>query len=113
MFAVVFVAFLCLFYFLFVAHVVTCSTLLHTAQMLFEMTLMKFDTQQLIKVHPVLGPVAFSLFILLVVFVCMSMFITIISEGFRYVRDHPEQCKAYDQEQVFADILRRLQRWFR
>ena len=110
MFSILFTAFLCLFYFLFIGQVATCATLLHTAQMLFEMVLMKFDAQQLIQAHPTLGPIAFCLFILLVVFVCMSMFITIVSEGFRYVRDHP-QAHSGEEQEAFVYMLRRFQQW--
>ena len=110
MFSIVFTAFLCFFYFLFISQVAACSTLLNTAQMLFEMTLMKFDVHELINGQPTLGPIAFCLFILLVVFVCMSMFITIISEGFRYVRDH-QQGQSGDEQEAFVFMLRRFQQW--
>ena len=45
----------------------SCSTLLKTAGMLFEITRMKFDASELIGAHAVLGPLAFALFILIIV----------------------------------------------
>ena len=109
MFSVVFWAFITLFYLLFVGKLLTCSTLLHTAQMLFEMTLMKFDAHQLSEAAPFLGPLVFSLFILVVVFVCMSMFLTIINESFRDVREQASAHPDRDQH-IFSFMLDRLQR---
>jgi hypothetical protein len=45
-----------------------CASLLYTAQMLFEVTLMKFDASELHEAAPFLGPFCFTLFILLLVF---------------------------------------------
>jgi hypothetical protein len=41
-FSIVFMAFLVLFYLLFVSNILACSSLLHTVQMLFEMILLVF-----------------------------------------------------------------------
>ncbi|CAF1423607.1 unnamed protein product, partial [Adineta ricciae] len=86
MFAVVFMSFVCLFYLLFIAKLPECSSLLGTAQMLFEMTLMKFDAYQLSGAAAFLGPFCFSLFVIFVVFICLSMFLSIIGDNFRRVR---------------------------
>jgi hypothetical protein len=43
----IFLSFLCLFYLLFISKLFSCSTLLRTTQMLFEMILFKFDSSQL------------------------------------------------------------------
>ena len=108
MFSVVFFAFLCLFYFLFNSTLWSCSNLLHTAEMLFEMTLMKFDAHQLLDAAGFLGPFCFSLFILLVVFVCMSMFLSIINESFRQARDNVNRS---DDEEIFSFMLDKFLRW--
>ncbi|CAF1480222.1 unnamed protein product, partial [Adineta steineri] len=73
MFAIIFMSFLSLFYLLFVSKLSSCSSLLATAQMLFEMTLMKFDASQIYGADAFLGPFCFTLFTLLVVFVCLSL----------------------------------------
>jgi len=86
MFVMIFMAFLCLFYFLFIAKISTCSTLFETSRMLFEMSLLKFDAYELSDAAPVLGPITFTLFILVVVFVCLSMFLSIINDNFRSSR---------------------------
>ena len=86
MFAVIFVAFICLFYFLFISKISTCSTLFETSRMLFEMSLLKFDAHELSDAASFLGPITFTLFILFVVFICLSMFLSIINESFRLSR---------------------------
>ena len=106
MFSIVFVSFLCLFYFLFVSHIQSCSTLSSTAQMLFEMCLLKFDTSELLNASPVLGPLCFTLFIFLVVFVCMSMFLSIIGDNFRLARDNTNK----DREEIFSFMCDRFLR---
>jgi hypothetical protein len=85
-FAVMFVGFIFLFYLLFMSKIWTCSTLLQTAQMLFEMILMKFDSSELLSANALLGPICVILFILFVVFIGMTMFISIIIDSFRIVR---------------------------
>jgi hypothetical protein len=107
MFSFVFVAFLCLFYLLFLSHISSCSTMLKTAQMLFEMALLKFDSSQLIEASPFVGSFCFSLFIFLVVFVCLSMFITIIIKNIRRARDNVKN----DDEQIFSFMLQKFRHW--
>ncbi|CAF1336506.1 unnamed protein product [Adineta steineri] len=110
MFLFVFMAFLTLFYLLFSDKISSCSTLLHTAQTLFEMMLMKFDAYELSDAAPFLGPFSFSLFILLAVFVCMSMFITIINDNFRFVRNNMNMNDSEDQA-VLLYMFHKFQRW--
>ncbi len=106
MFSIVFMAFITLFYLLFISNISSCANLLKTARMLFEMILMKFDTSELIQASPFIGPFCFSLFIFLVVFVCMSMFITIINDNFRRAREN-----LYDDLEIFSFMLNKFQRW--
>ena len=107
MFSIVFFAFLCLFYFLFISQSASCSTLLATAQMLFEMSLLKFDASEFLNAAPVLGPLCFTFYIFLVVFICMSMFLSIISDNFRLVRDNTKKVKEHILVFMWDRILRR------
>ncbi|CAF1622969.1 unnamed protein product [Adineta ricciae] len=107
MFTIVFMSFVALFYLLFVSQISSCASILLTAQMLFEMTLMKFDTQELIAAAPILGPLAFALFILIVVFVCLSMFITIINDSFRQAKENAEK----DNQVMLTFMIRRFQKF--
>ncbi|CAF4231416.1 unnamed protein product, partial [Adineta steineri] len=106
MFAIVFIAFLCLFYLLFVSKLSSCSSLLSTAQMLFEMTLMKFDASQISGADAFLGPFCFTLFMLLVVFICLSMFLSIINDSFRHAKDNQK-----DDQIMLSFMLKKFLRW--
>ena len=107
MFSLIFLAFVCLFHLLFVSNIHLSSTFVKTSQMLFEMTLLKFDANELSRAAPFLGPFCFSLFILLVVFICMSMFLSIINDSFRRAREE----KNNDHEEIFSYMLKKFLRW--
>ena len=108
MFFVIFCAFLCLFYFLFNAHLKSCSSLLQTLRMLMEIILTNFDARQLMDVASFLGPFCFSLFIFIIVFVCMNMFLSIISRSFRRARD---QVNRRNDEEIFSFTFDKFLRW--
>ncbi|CAF1484404.1 unnamed protein product, partial [Adineta steineri] len=107
MFAIVFMAFLSLFYLLFVSKLSSCSSLLTTAQMLFEMTLMKFDASQIMGADAFLGPFCFALFMFLVVFVCLSMFLSIINDSFRHAKDDNQK----EDRLILSFMLKKFLRW--
>jgi hypothetical protein len=71
------------------------------------MTLMKFDAYELSDAAPFLGPFCFSLFIFLVVFVCLSMFLTIIGDNFRTVRDNAK-LHSNEDSQILNFMLRKF-----
>ncbi|CAF1263903.1 unnamed protein product [Adineta steineri] len=106
MFAIVFMSFLSLFYLLFVSKLSSCSSLLATAQMLFEMTLMKFDASQIYGADAFLGPFCFILFMLLVVFVCLSMFFSIIIDSFHHAKDNQKE-----DQIMLSFMLKKFLRW--
>ncbi|CAF1071686.1 unnamed protein product [Adineta steineri] len=108
--SIIYVAFITLFYLLFVSKISTCSTLLHTAQMLFEMTLMKFDAHEFTDAAAFLGPFCFSLFIIIVVFICMSMFLTIINDNFRTIRNN-KKLNQDENQQIFSFMFYKFQNW--
>jgi len=110
MFSIIFLAFLTLFYLQFVSLIWNCSSLLNTAQMLFEMILLKFDATEIIGAASFLGPFYFALFILFVVFVCFNMFVSIIIDNFRLARADIHRVDDDDQD-VFIIFLKKLQRW--
>jgi hypothetical protein len=68
MFSIIFMAFVILFYLLFISKMWNCASLLQSAQMLFGMISMNFDASELHGAAPFLGPFCFTLFILLLVF---------------------------------------------
>ncbi|CAF1389386.1 unnamed protein product, partial [Adineta ricciae] len=107
MFSLVFTSFMCLFYLLFQSKLRECASLLGTAQMLFEMTLMKFNAQELSGAATFLGPFCFSLFIIFVVFVCISMFMSIISDNFRCIRKNVDD----KHTEVFSLMFETFVKW--
>ena len=104
-------AFLTLFYLQFASQIWDCSSLLHTAQMLFEMLLLKFDTSEFIDAQPYLGPIYFTLFILFVVFVCINMFVSIVNDNYRLVPADVHKVDDDDQD-LFIQLLKKLKRWW-
>jgi len=107
MFSIIFMAFLVLFHLLFVSKIWGCSSLWQTAQMLSEMTFLKFNVTDLSEAAAFLGPFCFSLFILLVVFICMKMFISIIIDSFRTVRQNVRN----EDHEILAFMIHKFQRW--
>jgi hypothetical protein len=110
MFFIVFMAYVALFYLLFTSKILDCSSLLNTCQMLFEMMVLKFNVTELREADAFLGPFCFTLFIFFVVFICMNMFISIISNSFRTLRKNLAQTVNEDHD-IFAFIFRKFKRW--
>jgi ABC-type multidrug transport system fused ATPase/permease subunit len=106
MFSIVFFAFLCLFYLLFISKMWACSSLLGTAQMLFEMATTRYNIRSFIDAEPFLGPFCFSFFMILVVFICMSMFLSIIADNFRRVRKNMSK----HNDEIFSFMWNKFQR---
>ena len=107
MFGLIFFSFLSLFYLLFVSKISSCATMLGTAQMLFETLLMKFDASELTGASAYLGPLVFTLFIVVVVFICLSVFLSIINDSFRLARDNP----VVNDERMLMFIWGRFVAW--
>ncbi|CAF0849209.1 unnamed protein product [Adineta steineri] len=106
MFAIVFMAFLNLFYLLFVSKLSLCSSLLNTAQMLFKMTLIKCDSSEITEADAFLGPFCFTLFIFLVNFFCFNMFLSIINNGFHHAKENQKE-----DQIMLSFMLKKFLRW--
>ena len=106
-FSIVFLAFTALFYLLFASKMWACANLLHTVQTLFEMILLKFDAAELTSADAFLGPLSFTIFILLLVFVGITMFISIINGSFRTVRKRT-QMHTNEDHRIFAFMWSRF-----
>jgi len=107
MFSIIFMSFLCLCYLLFVSEISSCSSLLGTAQMLCQIALLKFPTNDLTGAAAFLGPFCFSLFIILVVFICTSMFRSIIIDSFRRARENINNA----HQHIYSFMFDRFLRW--
>ena len=108
-FFIVFISFICLFYLLFYSKLASCSDVSHTAEMLLEMLLLKYNTQGLYQAEMFLGPFAFTLYIYFVVFICCTMVISIINHGFRHIR-RENQKMANNGEDVLLFIFVKMKR---
>jgi len=106
MFLILFFSFVCLFYLLFISKMWACSSLLGTAQMLFEMATTRYNIRSFIDAEPFLGPFCFSFFMILVVFICMSMFLSIIADNFRRVRKNMPK----NNDEIFSFMWNKFQR---
>lgn len=113
MFVAIFVAFLRLFHLLFIAKISTWSTLFETNRMLFQMSLFKFDVYELSDAASFWGPITFTLFIFVVVFVCMSMFLSIINQSFHLTRILAEDDNHHQiASKIRLLMIENLFRWF-
>jgi hypothetical protein len=74
--------------------------------MLFQTTVLRYDIPQFIRAASFLGPFCFTLFIFLAVFVCMNMFVSIITQNFRQSRENIDN----DQE-IYSFIFERFLHW--
>ncbi len=106
MFSIVFMAYLCLFYLLFVSKLVPCASLLSTAEMLFQMAVLKYEIKQFIEADTFLGPFCFTLFIFIVVFVCMNMVISIVNQSY-----HRAKQNQIDDEVIWSFTIKKFLRW--
>jgi hypothetical protein len=104
--SIIFMGFISLFYLLFVSKISSCSDLLRTAEMIFQMTAMKYSTNELVGADAFLGPFCFALFIFVVVFICLSMFRSIIMDNFRRARKNCGE----DQE-ILSFMLNKFLHW--
>ena len=105
-----FMGFVILFYLLFVSKISVCSSLLGTIQMLFEIILMKFDATDIYGDDAFLGPFCFTLFVFFVVFIGMTMFISIINDDFRIVRNN-NQRKFNEDHDMSAFMWKKFLCW--
>jgi hypothetical protein len=69
----------------------------HKDLLSFVVTVSKYNVHDLIEASACLGPFTFSLFIFIVVSVCLRMFISIIIDSFRHVRTNIN-----DDEEIFS-----------
>jgi len=105
-FSIIFMSFLSLFYLLFLSNVLTCSNVLSTAEMLFEMSSVKYNISDLIEPNPFLGPFCFALFIIIVVFIYVKILISIIISNFRRAR-----MDQMDDQDILSFMLKKFLRW--
>ena len=74
------------------------------------MLLLKFDVAELQKADEILGPLCFCLFIIFAVFICLNIFISIVTDNFRVVRN--KLLLAHNEDiETLAFMMRKFKRW--
>lgn len=106
MFSIIFMGFVCLFYLLFLSKIAASADPFGTVAMLFQMTVLKYSTSQFYIADATLGPCCFSLFILIVVFICLSMFLSILNDNFRHARKNRQE-----KEEILYSVVKRFLQW--
>ncbi|XP_071797014.1 polycystin-1-like protein 2 isoform X2 [Asterias amurensis] len=108
-FGVVFIAFALFAYALFHLYLRDFSTFVGTVETLFSTILGKFDFQDMISVNRILSPVFFFTYVVIIVFVMLSMFLSIINETFGKVR---RDNKALENElEIVEFMMERFKKW--
>lgn len=85
-FCVVFFAFVQMFYLLFGLHMKDFGSFVNSAETTFGMMTGKFDFDSMVKASPVLGPIAFFVFVLIASIVLLNIFLTLIISAFETVK---------------------------
>ena len=106
---VVWIAFVQLMHLIFDSTIEGYSSITHSMESAFLMMLGKFDTSHMVQVQPVLGPIIFCTYNIVILFFALNIFISIIAEAFNKVRHEAKEKKNFDFD-FFDHILRKLSR---
>lgn len=85
-FCVVFFAFVQMFYLLFGLHMKDFGSFINSAETTFGMMTGKFDFDAMVRASPVIGPLAFFVFVLIASIVLLNIFLTLIISAFETVK---------------------------
>ena len=108
-FAIIFLGFTQLFYFIYFVHILNFKTIVTSAETCLQMLVGKFDFYAMQTASPVLGPVFFFLYVLTVYYILVNMFLTILNDAFARVR-RDVALQSNDYEMVDF-VLRRFRQW--
>ncbi|XP_019615701.1 PREDICTED: uncharacterized protein LOC109463369 [Branchiostoma belcheri] len=95
--AIAFMAFTCSGLVLFGTHLLAYSNVLDTMLALFEMLLGRFFADEILEANPVVGPIFFSLFMILIFIILINFLVTIICDA---IASRASIDDDYDQELV-------------
>ena len=96
-FCIVFFSFVQMFYLLFGLHMKDFGSFVNSAETTFGMITGKFDFDSMVRASPVLGPVAFFVFVLIASIVLLNIFLTLIISAFETVKhDVMKQSNEYE-----------------
>jgi hypothetical protein len=111
LFFFILITFISLFYLLFHAHVIQCSTWVRTAQVCFQMAALHFSsTNDLKTVNPFVTALCLFLFLFFVVFLFGNVFISIIVDNFRLVRRR--ELARPNEYEIITFLTGKFRQWF-
>lgn len=82
------------------------STFITTVESLFSMLLGSFDYPPLVRAQPILGPLFFFTFVVVMMFTVMNMFLSIINDTFNVVKVDPS--KQSSEFEIFDFLIGQL-----
>ena len=96
-FLTIFLAFVGFFFLVFSSQLTEFMTVISSLQMCFEMLVGKFSFSDMVKSSPVLGPLFFFIYIIVVFCILVNMFVIILNKSFAIVReDISKQSNEYE-----------------
>ena len=109
MFGIMFFAFAQYFYMIYNIELLSFSTIIRSAETCMQMMLGRFNFYAMKVSQPVLGPMFFFIYTVVVAYILINMFLSILNESFAQVRaDLAKQSNEYEMVEF---ILRRFQVW--
>ncbi|XP_071965638.1 polycystin-1-like protein 2 [Antedon mediterranea] len=109
MFVIIFASYASVGYMIFFTGVQTYRSIIGTVESLFSTLLGKFDFEAMTQTNRVLGPIFFFSFILMIVFILMNMFLTIINEAF--ARTRAETSRRQNSLEIVEFMIQRFKVW--
>ncbi|CAH1794853.1 unnamed protein product [Owenia fusiformis] len=109
MFLIVFMAYAQMAYLVFGADIVDYSSFIGTLEAMFSILLGHFNLEALTRVHIIIGPFFFFSFVALMVFVMTNIFLTIILDGFKMVKE--DLSKQSNEHEIIDFIWKRFTSW--
>ncbi|XP_033100581.1 polycystic kidney disease protein 1-like 2 [Anneissia japonica] len=109
MFLIIFASYGACGYMLFGTRLYAYSTIVGTFESLFSTLLGKFDFEAMKQTNRILGPLFFFSFILMIVFILMNVFLTIVNEAFARTRAENEQMQ--NSLEIVDFMIERFKLW--
>jgi polycystin 1L2 len=103
-FFVIFMAFVIFFFLIFSSELTEFMTFISSLEMCFEMLVGKFSFADMVRTSPILGPLFFFIYIVIVFCILVNMFVIILNKSFAQVRaDISKQSNEYEIVNFMVD----------
>jgi hypothetical protein len=113
LFLIVYMAFVQLMYLIFGEQTLGFSTILKSMETCFKIMLGRFQAQPLIEASSILGPIVYSFYNLVVVFVLLNIFFSIMTDSYKFVKLESNDGRGEHLEEihVFKYLQTKLKQW--